>query len=610
MSENQQLPRWNMENVFPGLDSDEFKQANETFAQQVDELEKYLKTNQIHPNAEITTTDPVQLASLIRGFIERSNAMLKLGRTIANYIYSFTTTDSYNQTAAKARSIFQPVMIKTGHLGDVLFKGWLAKAVGQIESVIDQDEILAEHAFYLKETIHQSKFMMSATEEELAGQLSLSGLQAWSKLQNDITSQLTWPLEGQDGKVKQTPLTAIINLRNHEDETMRRRGYEIEQKAWKSVEVPLAAALNGIKGAQGVLWKRRNWEDPVHQSIVQSRIDRETLEAMLGSMRNSFPMFRKYFKAKAKYLGKETLPWWDLKAPLGKTSRTFTYPEAQNFVLENFGKFSEELAEFANTSFVNNWIDVGPREGKGAGAFCMSIPALKESRILLNYENNLDWVFTLAHELGHGFHNQCLFERNRTPINSGSPMTVAETASIMCETIVTDAAIKIAADKQEELAILETALMGTAETVVDIYSRYLFETEVFNRRQKAELSADEFSQIMEWAQAETYGDGLDASYRQKYMWTWKPHYYIPTLSFYNFPYAFGLLFGTGLYAIFEERGSDFVADYKDLLSSTGMASAPELARRFGIDLRSPAFWDSSIGVIGQRIERYINLQSA
>ena len=607
MTDQEQLPRWNMDSVYPGLDSEEFRQAHESFVHQVNELENYLKKNHIHPDSEISVTDPSELAAQIQGFIERVNAMLELGNTISNYIYSFISTDSFNQKAAKAYSIFQPVMIKADHLTDVLFKGWLAKISDQIEEVIGNNEILIEHAFYLKETIEQSKYMMSAAEEELAGQLSISGLQAWSKLQNDITSQLTWPLELADGEIRQTPLTAIINLRNHEDETMRRRGYETELKAWKTVEVPLAAALNGIKGAQGVLWKRRGWQDPVHPSIDQARIDRVTLDAMLNSMRNSFPVFRKYFKAKAKYLGKELLPWWDLKAPLGKTSRTFTYPEAQNFILENFGKFSEELAEFANTSFVKNWIDVGPREGKGAGAFCMGIPERKESRILLNYENNLDWVFTLAHELGHGFHNHCLYERNRSEINSNLPMTVAETASIMCETIVTEAAIKFAVDKDEELAILETALMGSSETVVDIYSRYLFETEVFNRRQKAELSADEFNEIMEWAQAETYGDELDANYRQKYIWTWKPHYYIPSLSFYNFPYAFGLLFGIGLYAIYEERGSDFVEEYKDLLSSTGMASAPELAHRFGIDLRSPDFWDRSLDVIGQRIERYINL---
>jgi oligoendopeptidase F len=192
-------------------------------------------------------------------------------------------------------------------------------------------------------------------------------------------------------------------------------------------------------------------------------------------------------------------------------------------------------------------------------------------------------------------------------MQSTTPMTLAETASIMCETVVTNAAIAIAADNNEKLAILETALLGDSQVIVDIYSRYLFETEVFKRREKAELSAQELNEIMEWAQGETYGDGLDADYRQKYMWTWKPHYYYAGLAFYNFPYAFGLLFGTGLYAIYKERGDAFVDDYKDLLSSTGMGSAADLAARFDIDLRSTDFWQGSLDVIGQRVEEYVKL---
>jgi len=607
MSENNDLPRWDMTNVFPSLDSEAFAAANENFKQQVNDLEKYLQENSIHPDAELTVTDPAKLAEIIKGFIDQANAAIELGGTIQSYIYAFISTDSFNQQAAKAMSVLQPVMVKAQQLGDVLFKGWLAKLAGEIDTVIAQDEVLKEHSFYLKETIELSKYIMSAREEELAGELSLSGSQAWGKLQNDITSQLKWPIEGEDGEVKDATMTAIINLRSHENETMRRRGYEAELAAWKSVEVPLAAALNGIKGSQEVLFRKRGRKDAVHTSLDQARIDRETLDAMLDSMKRSLPMFRTYFKAKAKRLGKQSLAWWDLFAPMGQISRKFTYPEAQKFVLENFSKFSEDLADFANTAYKNNWIDVGPREGKGAGAFCMGIPSVKESRVLLNFEENLDWVFTLAHELGHGYHNYCIYERNRTMINSDTPMTLAETASIMCETIVTDAAIKVAADKAEELAILETALISDSQVVVDIYSRYLFETEVFNRRAKAELSADEFNEVMEWAQAEAYGDGLDENFRQKYMWTWKPHYYIPELAFYNYPYTFGQLFGTGLFAIYQKRGEDFVADYKDLLSSTGLGTAAELAGRFDIDLHSPDFWDGSIKVIADRVERYAGL---
>lgn len=400
-------------------------------------------------------------------------------------------------------------------------------------------------------------------------------------------------------------MTAIINLRGHENETLRRRGYQAELEAWKSIENQLAAALNGVIGAKSTLHRRRHREDDLHASIDMARIDRPILEAMLAAMKDSFPAFQAYFKAKAKRLGKEALAWWDLFAPMGKLERSFSYPEAQAYVLENFAQFSEELADFADTAFKKNWIDVGPRDGKRAGAFCMKIPAVKESRIMLNFEGNLDWVFTLAHELGHGFHNAC--QTDRTMLQSNNPMTLAETASIMCETIVTEAAIREAKNPQEELAILETDLIGASQVVVDIYSRYLFEQEIFKRRAQAELSAKEFNQIMEDAQAQTYGDGLDPQYRQKYMWTWKPHYYGAGRSFYNYPYAFGLLFAIGLYAIYQDRGPAFVDEYKELLASTGVGTAAELAARFDIDLRSPAFWKGSLDLIGRRIDRYVSI---
>jgi oligoendopeptidase F len=287
---------------------------------------------------------------------------------------------------------------------------------------------------------------------------------------------------------------------------------------------------------------------------------------------------------------------------MGKVEKTYTFDEARKFILTNFGKFSPDLAAFAKRAFDNQWIDAEMRDGKRGGAFCMGLPKVKESRILLNFDGSLDTVFTLANELGHGFHNECA--KNKTSLQRITPMTLAETASIMCETIVFEAAIQQASSPEEELAILETSLISDSQVIVDIYSRYLFEKEVFERRAASELSADEFGEIMENAQAATYGDGLDARYRHKFMWTWKPHYYYAGLSFYNFPYAFGLLFGIGLYAIYKERGAAFVPEYQALLASTGEGTAEDLAARFGIDLRSPEFWQNSLDVIARRIERY------
>ncbi len=390
-------------------------------------------------------------------------------------------------------------------------------------------------------------------------------------------------------------------------EDVRRRAYEAENIIWESVKEPLAAAMNGIKGEVNTLNRHRGRTDAVHSAIDAARIDRPTLEAMLEAMKDSFPMFRRYFKAKAKRFGKEQLPWWNLYAPVGETSTTYSFTDAQEFVLENFGKFSPDLQVFAQRAFTHHWIDAEMRDGKRGGAFCMDVPGVSESRILSNFDGSLDTVFTLAHELGHGFHNDCAVQAGKTEIQKFTPMTLAETASIMCETIVSEAALQKVKNPQEELAILESQLLGDSQVIVDIYSRFLFEKEVFESREKSELSADELCEIMLKAQKSTFGDGLDEKYLQKWMWTWKPHYYSAGLSFYNFPYAFGLLFGTGLYAIYQKRGAAFVPDYKDLLASTGEAYAADLAARFGIDIRTKAFWQDSLSIIGKRVDRYCEI---
>ena len=483
----------------------------------------------------------------------------------------------------------------------------LGRKAKQLPKALKGKGAAKDHAFFLHEVVRQSKYLMSDKEETLAADLSLSGANAWSKLQGVVTSQLTVDFE-RDGKTVKLPMTALINLKYDPDPQIRERSYHAEHAAWDIVREPLAAAMNGVKGEVATLNKRRGRKDDVHPSLDQARIDRETLEAMMGAMRDSFPMFRSYLKAKAKKLGKDKLPWWDMFAPMGKTDRVYSYDEARELVLTQFGAFSGNLRQLAQRAFDNHWIDAEPRKGKRGGAFCMGVPAVKESRILCNFDGSLDQVSTIAHELGHAFHNECFYQHNKKPLQRTTPMTLAETASTFCETIVTEAALKTVSSAAEELAILDTSIGGANQIVVDISSRFLFEKEVFEHRANAELSADDLCEIMLRSQQETYGDGLDGRYLHKYMWTWKPHYYITDLSFYNYPYAFGLLFGTGLYAIYQQRGADFVPQYESLLASTGEADAATLAKRFGINIRDKKFWQDSLNVIGKQIERFKSLE--
>lgn len=597
-------PRWDMTNVYPSLESAEFKAAVEDYKKQVAALEKFF--NQKVSKSTVRTSVK-ELAELTGKMIDRINAIQTLSATIVPFIYSYVTTDSRNKLAMRTLSEFEQASLPMEKL-QVQFKAWLGRIAPKLDKVIALNKSAQAHAFMLKEAAEQSKYLMSEAEESLAAELSLSGGNAFSKLQGTVTSQLTVDFE-LDGKVQKLPMPALINLRSHPDENVRRRAYEAENQAWESVKETLAACLNGVKGEAITLNKRRGRKDALHSAIDAARIDRKTLDVMLAAMEASFPMFRRYFKNKAQRLGKEKLAWWDVFAPMGKTDRVYTFDEARDFILENFGKFSPELRAFAQRAFDNHWIDAEQREGKRGGAFCMEVQGVKESRILCNFDGSFDQVSTIAHELGHAYHNECAYQANKTVLQQLTPMTLAETASIMCETIVTEAVLAQTTDPQEELAVLEAQLQNASQVIVDIYSRFLFEKEVFERREQAELSADDFCEIMERAQKATYGDGLDERYLQKFMWTWKPHYYSPGLSFYNFPYAFGLLFGTGLYAIYQQRGEAFVSEYKNLLASTGEATAADLAARFGIDIRKRKFWEDSLAIIGRRVDRYCELKA-
>ena len=595
-------PRWDLSNVYTGLDAPELTRDIDWVKDATQALYSYYQD-------ELSGLDETCSANVINqavsSMVDRLNALSVKAHTIEAYFYSFISTDSYNQQAMRMNSQFDQVQVEIQKV-TVLLRTWVGKVKAALPDALALGGTAGDHAFPVMEIAEQSQYLMGEKEEILSSELSLAGPIAWTKLQGTVTSQKTVDFEV-DGEVQHLPMPALINLYSHPDEAVRKRAYTAEFDAWESVKEPLAACMNGIKGWVNTLDAHRGRTDALHQPIDRARIDRETLDVMMEAMEESFPVFRRYFKAKAARFGGEALPWWNLFAPTGKLEKTFNFNEAAHFILDNFGKFSPELRTFAQTAFDNRWIDAEQRSGKRGGAFCMSVPAVKESRILCNFDGSLDQVMTIAHELGHGYHNFNMFQAGKTPLQRQTPMTMAETASIMCETIVFNAVMEKIQEPQAELALLETALISDAQVIVDIYSRFLFEKEVFTRRAKAELSADELCEIMEDAQAKTYGEGLDAAYRHKFMWTWKPHYYSAGLSFYNFPYAFGMLFGIGLYAIYQQRGADFVPDYKRLLSSTGEAPAAELAARFGIDIRSKQFWADSLAVVGDRIERYCSL---
>ena len=594
-------PRWDLSNLYLSLDDPALAADIEAVKQSIQEATQAFETEYLpllNP-----ATSPEVLNRVLNNYVEEANALELLAGKIFSFLGAIISTDSFNKAAEQLHSKMAIAMLPLHDLG-VRINAWLGALGNRLDKALEIPGAAHEHAFRLLEMAKESRYLMSEPEEILANEMTLSGGSAWDDLQGVLTSQKSVDFE-LDGKVQSLPLPALINLRSHPDASVRERAYKREQQVFEEMKEPLAACLNGVKGEVVTLDRKRGREDCLHSSLQMARIDRGTLEAMLGAIDDALPMFRRYFQAKARILGFEKLPWWSLFAPIGEVNKEYSFDEARDLILANFGTFSPELAEFAKGAFDKHWIDAEQRPGKRGGAFCMGLDAVHESRIMSNFDGSFDQVMTLAHELGHGFHNYCAYQAGKTPMQTNTPMTLAETASIMCETIVFNAILKTVSDPLEERAILETTISSDAQTMVDIYSRFIFEKAVFEKRKESKLSADEISALMLDAQKRTYGDGLDQEVLNQFAWTWKPHYYSTQLSFYNYPYAFGSLFAKGLYSVYRERGEAFVEDYKSLLSNTGEAQAADLAARFGIDIRSKAFWAASLAQISEQIERYI-----
>ena len=346
-------PRWDLSNVYPSLESKEFKAAVEDYKKQVAALEKFF-TNKLSKASARTSAK--ELAPLVGKAIDQINKIQTLSATIVPFIYSYVSTDSRNKVAMKTRSEFEQASLPMSQLL-TRFTAWLGQlGPKKLDPIIKNNKSAAAHAFLLREAAEQSKYLMSEAEEALAAELSLSGGKAFGKLQGTVTSQLSVDFE-LDGKIQKLPMPALINLRSHPDEATRRRAYEAENQAWETVKETLAASMNGVKGETDTVYKKRGRKDALHSAIDDARIDRKTLNVMLGSMKDSFPMFRRYFQAKAERVGKEKLAWWDLFAPMGKTDKVYSFEEARDFIVENFDRFSPELSALAKRAFDNNWID-------------------------------------------------------------------------------------------------------------------------------------------------------------------------------------------------------------------------------------------------------------
>jgi pepF/M3 family oligoendopeptidase len=598
-AESAELPRWDLTVLYPGLDSPEFAAGFARLLEQIEDLAALFAEAGVRgePGEEATLDDA--LVAAFERVLGALNAVDRAMDEIGAYLYGHVTTNSRDELAQARFSELQECRVDLTKL-QTRFNAWVG--VLPVEELIARSALAAAHAFPLRHLHAAARYLMSEAEEDLAAELAPSAGVAWDKLHGNLSSQITAPVEV-EGDRRALPMSEIRNLAMHPDRALRWRAWEAELSAWEANALPLAAALNGVKGQTLTLATRRGWDDPLAEALFWSTIDHEILDALTAEARASLPDFRRYLAAKARALGLEQLAWYDLFAPVGDAGRAWSWAEATAFIEDRFAAYNGRLAGLARRAFAERWIDAGPRPGKAGGAYCMALIG-EQSRILANYAPSYEGVSTLAHELGHAYHN--LNEAELTPLQKRTPMILAETASTFCETIVREAALA-AAGPGERLYILEQSLQGACQVVVDILSRFDFERAVFAARAERELSVRELNRLMLTAQDGTYGDAIDPEARHPFMWAVKGHYYDPDGPFYNFPYLFGLLFGLGLYAAGERDPDGFAERYDALLGATGLASASDLAARFGIDLRSRAFWRESLDVVRGDIERFEEL---
>ena len=577
---------WSLEVFYKGIDDPKLQADMEKLDSVISDYK-----------AAVAKLDPAKPAESLRNVILINEEMAVLTRRLSGYFSLRRSANSADAEGAKYTTKIQAMTAGTAK-DSVVFQKFVG-SIDDLEAVLDRDELLSQYKFYFSQIKNAVSHKIGDEAEDLFAQLNLSGGKAWGSMYDYLTATLEVEY---DGKI--TSLPVVRGLAEHPDKEVRKAAFEAELASYKKVKDPIAFALNSIKAQVNTEAKLRGYESPLAMTLEQSRLQKETLDAMLQAMRESLPKFREYLKHKAKLLGYEGgLPWYEILAPMGDSEgSSFTVEEAHAYLVEHFSTFAPDLAEMVKRAFKEEWIDFYPRAGKVGGAFCSNLPFANQSRILTNFAGTFGSVTTLAHELGHAYHGQQISDHR--PLNTSYTMPVAETASNFNELIIVNDAIE-KAEGDAKIALIEAQVQDSTQIIVDIYSRFLFEDEVFRRRADTFLYADDLEQIMIGAQKQAFGDGLDPDNLHTYMWCCKSHYYSAGLSYYNFPYAFGGLFSRGLYAQYLEEGEAFLPKYRALLKATTVETVENVAKIADIDLTKPDFWRKSLKTITDQIDLFI-----
>ncbi len=590
-------PTWDLDSIFPGgSKSTEFKQFRQDLKQKLDDTAKLANTI-----PEQVTDESLDTWVKFILMLQETSAEIELVQAFAGCLTSQNVKD--NPAAAieaegdEYSAIWKKLLAKLEAVS-------LKQSDDQWKLLVKADD-LAGLEFPLNEIRSFAKSKMPIEKEELTLDLAVNGYHAWNRLYDKMAGDLSAPFE-EEGETKQLSMGQLATKMSSPNRDARRRAFGAMVDGWAKSADLAAMALNSQGGFRLSMYKHRGWDSPLFEPLHQARMKEETLEAMWRVISREKGKLARYIDAKKTLLGIDKYMWYDEFAPCGSSDKTFTFEEAGEFIIKNVGSFSDDMANFVKMALEKNWVEAEDRGDKRGGAFCTGFGPIRQSRVFMTYGESFDNLLTLAHELGHAYHQQVITEKPY--LAQEYPMPLAETASIFAETLVTDAALAQADNPQERLMLLDQKLQAAYVMFTDLYSRFLFDKAFYAERPNGMIPTEQLKEMMVEAQKEAFAGMLDESGYHPLFWCTKLHFYITEAPFYNFPYTFGFLFSGGVYDRARKEGKAFAPKYRDLLVDTGSMMCEDVARKhLGVDLTGDSFWTDAVNRALADIDDFVEL---
>lgn len=585
------LLNWDLESIFPG------GSESAEYAEYLEKLQADVAASYILVQSKALFTEAEWVEQL-----DRAQDLSKRLRHASAFVGCLT---AQNNKDTKANLLKGKVTSLSAALASVLTqldKHILDMPQQQWVSLIERPEF-KEFRFNLEERRRRAKDKLSAEMETLVNDLSVDGYHAWSNLYDTVVSRLSVSITENGHEVALSPGQAANKLMS-QDREFRSHVMKRWEEAWAKEADYCALALNHLAGYRLKLYEHRGWDHVHREPLDYNRMQKATLDAMWDTIIANRPRLVKYLDRKREILGVDKLNWHDLDASLklGEIAGKMPYADAAEFIVEQFARFNPEMAAFTKDCFEKGWIEAEDRPGKRPGAFCTTFPDVKESRVFMTFSGTMNNVSTLAHELGHAYHQSVMNEL--PPFAMQYAMNVAETASTFAEVTVADAAIANAKTPEARLSLISDKLQRAATLMLNIHARFIFETNFYEERRKGLVSKDRLCELMVAAQQEAFSGVLGDHH--PHFWASKLHFYITGVPFYNFPYTFGFLFATGVYARALKEGPAFAHKYDNLLRDTGRMMTEDLAMtHLGVDLTKPDFWQDAIDVALAELDDFL-----